>query len=40
MEDNRTPLIIDTDPGIDDAASIFWVLARGRFDGNALTVNH
>ena len=40
MEDNRTPLIIDTDPGIDDAASIFWVLASGRFDVKALTVTH
>ena len=40
MEDNRTPLIIDTDPGIDDAASIFWVLASDRFDVKALTVTH
>lgn len=40
MTEERTPLIIDTDPGIDDAASIFWVLASGRFDVKALTVTH
>lgn len=40
MEEKKIPLIIDTDPGIDDAASIFWVLASGRFDVKALTVTH
>ena len=40
MEERKIPLIIDTDPGIDDAASIFWVLASGRFDVKALTVTH
>ena len=34
------PLIIDTDPGIDDAAAIFWVLSDPRFDVKALTVTH
>lgn len=40
MGQEKLPLIIDTDPGIDDAASIFWVLASGRFDVKALTVTH
>ena len=40
MEEKKIPLIIDTDPGIDDAASIFWVLASGKFDVKALTVTH
>ena len=40
MESKQTPLIIDTDPGIDDAASIFWVLASGKFDVKALTITH
>lgn len=40
MAEKKIPLIIDTDPGIDDAASIFWVLASGRFDVKALTVTH
>ena len=40
MAGEQIPLIIDTDPGIDDAASIFWVLASGRFDVKALTVTH
>lgn len=41
MEEKKIPLIIDTDPGIDDAASIFWVLAnRDRFDVKALTITH
>ena len=38
MENKQMPLIIDTDPGIDDAASIFWVLASGKFDVKALTI--
>lgn len=40
MNEKKKPLIIDTDPGIDDAASIFWVLASDRFDVKALTVTH
>ena len=40
MEEKKIPLIIDTDPGIDDAASIFWVLASRRFDVKALTITH
>lgn len=34
----KKPLIIDTDPGIDDAASIIWTLACDRYDVKALTV--
>lgn len=37
-EQKRIPLIIDTDPGDDDAASILWVLANNRFDVKALTI--
>lgn len=32
------PVIIDTDPGIDDAASILWVIASKKFDIKALTI--
>ena len=32
------PVLIDTDPGIDDAAAIFWVLASRKFDVKALTI--
>lgn len=32
------PVIIDTDPGIDDAGAIFWVLASRKFDVKALTI--
>lgn len=38
VEGEKRPLIIDTDPGIDDAASIFWVLANGGFDVRAISV--
>ena len=38
MEKRLPPVIIDTDPGIDDAASIFWVLASEKFDVKALTI--
>ena len=38
MERKLPPVIIDTDPGIDDAAAIFWVLASGKFDVKALTI--
>ena len=38
MEKRLPPVIIDTDPGIDDAAAIFWVLASGKFDVKALTI--
>jgi len=34
------PVIIDTDPGDDDSASILWVLASGKFDVKALTVTN
>ena len=38
-ESKRIPVIIDTDPGIDDAGAIFWVLAnREKFDVKALTI--
>lgn len=41
MEDLRkTPVIIDTDPGDDDAASMLWVLASGKFDVKAITVTN
>jgi inosine-uridine nucleoside N-ribohydrolase len=36
----KVPLIIDTDPGDDDAASIMWILASGRADLKALTIVH
>jgi inosine-uridine nucleoside N-ribohydrolase len=40
MTDNcsRIPVIIDTDPGTDDAAAILWVLANEKFDVKAVTV--
>lgn len=38
MEEKRIPVIIDTDPGIDDAGAIFWVLANQKFDVKALTI--
>ena len=39
MEQKQIPVIIDTDPGIDDASAIFWVLAnRDKFDVKALTI--
>lgn len=37
-DEKRIPVIIDTDPGIDDAGAIFWVLANKRFDVKALTI--
>lgn len=40
MAENKKPLIIDTDPGLDDAASILWVLANGQFDIKALTITN
>ena len=40
MGKNLKPVIIDTDPGIDDAASIFWVIANNQFDIKALTVTN
>lgn len=40
MKEEGIPLIIDTDPGIDDAAAIFWVLSSGKFDVKALTITH
>lgn len=38
MQKNLPPVIIDTDPGIDDAGAIFWVLASRQFDVKALTI--
>ncbi len=40
MENKKIPVIIDTDPGIDDAASLFWVLSNERFDIKALTITN
>ncbi|MGP8313839.1 nucleoside hydrolase [Enterocloster aldenensis] len=41
MEELRKkPVIIDTDPGDDDAASIMWVLASHKFDVRAITVTN
>lgn len=40
MNEKKIPLIIDTDPGDDDAASILWAIASGRFDIKALTVTN
>lgn len=34
----KEAVIIDTDPGVDDAASLFWVLANGNFDVRAITI--
>jgi len=39
-EEKLIPLIIDTDPGDDDAASIMWAIACGKFDIKALTISH
>ena len=36
--EKKIPLIIDTDPGIDDAASLLWVLSSDKFDIKAITV--
>ena len=40
MEQKRIPVIIDTDPGIDDASAIFWVLAnRDKFDVKVIAID-
>lgn len=36
----KKPLVIDTDPGDDDAASILWAIASDKFDIKALTIGH
>lgn len=36
----RKPVIIDTDPGDDDATSILWAIASGKVDVKALTVTN
>ena len=36
----KQPVIIDTDPGDDDAASILWVIASQKFDIKAITVTN
>lgn len=38
--EKKIPVIIDTDPGDDDAASILWALASDRVDVKALTVTN
>jgi inosine-uridine nucleoside N-ribohydrolase len=40
MSGKKVPLIIDTDPGDDDAVSILWAIASGKFDIKALTVTN
>lgn len=40
MNKKVVPIIIDTDPGIDDAAALFWVFANKEFDVKALTVTN
>lgn len=37
---NKKPVIIDTDPGDDDAASLLWVIASNKFDIKAITVTN
>lgn len=39
-EERKIPLIIDTDPGDDDAASVMWAIACDKFDLKALTISH
>ncbi len=34
----KEAVVIDTDPGVDDAASLFWVITNGRFDIKAITI--
>lgn len=36
----KKPVIIDTDPGDDDAASIMWAIACNKFDIKALTITN
>lgn len=36
----KKPVIIDTDPGDDDAASILWAIASGQVDIKALTITN
>ena len=38
MNGERLPVILDTDPGIDDALALFYLAALGRFDLKAVTV--
>lgn len=40
MKEKKIPVIIDTDPGDDDAASILWVLSRPEYDVKALTISN
>jgi inosine-uridine nucleoside N-ribohydrolase len=37
---NKKPLIVDTDPGDDDATSLLWVIASKKFDIKAITVTN
>ncbi len=38
MTNSKLPVIIDTDPGIDDAGAILWVLSSRKLDVKALTI--
>lgn len=37
---NKSPVIIDADPGVDDSVSIIWLIANGSFNIKALTVTN
>jgi len=36
----KKPVIIDTDPGVDDLVSIFWVIANDEYEIKALTITN
>lgn len=39
-EYKKIPVLIDTDPGDDDAVSLLWAIASGKFDIKAITVTN